>query len=98
MEYTATSFGQSVVRLFSFVLWPSRREPRIEGPFPAESRFSARVPDPVLDRALRPLFKSSRRWSSMVRVMQQGQTQLYILYILIIAIVLLAAGGTGVPR
>ena len=98
MEYTATSFGQSVVKLFSFVLWPSRREPRIEGPFPSESRFSARVPDPVLDRALRPLFKSSRRWSSMVRVMQQGQTQLYILYILIIAIVLLAAGGTGVPR
>ena len=98
MEYTATSFGQSVVRLFSFVLWPSRREPRVEGPFPAGSRFSARVPDPVLDRALRPLFKSSRRWSSMVRFMQQGQTQLYILYILIIAIVLLAVGGTGVPR
>jgi hydrogenase-4 component B len=96
MEYTASSFGRSIVGLFSFLLWPSRREVPPRGSFPKPATFRSRVPDPVLDRAFRPLFALGRRLLPRVRVFQQGQTQLYILYILIIAMVLLVAGGPGV--
>jgi hypothetical protein len=96
MEYTASSFGRTIVGLFSFLLWPARRRPKIEGPFPAGSRSRTRVPDPVLDRLIRPAFAAGRRALPGIRVLQQGQTQLYILYILIIAIILLFSGGLGI--
>ena len=96
MQYGASSFGRTIVELFSFALLPSSRAPKIEGSFPAKAKFRSRVPDPVLDRAIRPLFAAGRRSLPRVRFLQQGQTQVYILYILIIAIILLIAGWLGV--
>ncbi len=98
MEYTASSFGQSLVGLLSFILWPTRHGPKIKGSFPAAAKFRSELPDPILDRALRPLFRLGRIRSGGIRSLQQGQTQLYILYILGIAIVLLLSGGRGVSR
>ena len=96
MEYTASSFGDSILGLFSFFLLPSRKAPRIEGAFPRASSYAGKLPDPVLDRAILPLARLARRRLKEIRVLQQGQVQLYILYILVIAIILLFAGGLGV--
>ncbi|MDP2791495.1 MAG: proton-conducting transporter membrane subunit [Rectinemataceae bacterium] len=99
MQYTGTSFGQNIVRLFSFALWPatSLAEP-LEGPrlhFPGKAGFETAVPDTVLDRLVLPAANVAGRISPMAFIFQQGQTYLYVLYILVITMALFIFGGTG---
>lgn len=98
MQYTGTSFSQSVVDLFRFILWPLKKKPKIEGPFPQKAEFSTSVPDAVLDRAVLPVFSLVERYVPGIRVFQQGQTHFYILYVLIITLILLGIGGLGVAE
>jgi hydrogenase-4 component B len=95
MQYTGSSFGQTLVSLFTFVLWPKNHWPAIRGVFSKSAHFKCIVPDTVLDRMVLPLFHVAGRYMPRVRVLQQGQTQLYVLYILIIMIVLLLWGAMG---
>ncbi|MFA7174309.1 MAG: proton-conducting transporter membrane subunit [Kiritimatiellia bacterium] len=96
IQYTASSFGQMLVNLFSFILWPRSSRPAMRRPFPATTEFQSVVPDTVLERLIMPLFSFAGRYIPWLRVLQQGQTQLYILYILIIVVVLLIFGSMGV--
>lgn len=96
IQYTGSSFGRSVVELFGFVLWPKDHRPDVHGLFPASAFFKSIVPDVVLDRLLRPLFRLAKQKSQTLRVFQQGQTQIYVLYVLAILIVLLVWGAIGV--
>ena len=96
MQYTGASFGRSLVNLFTFVLWPKDHRPTLDGYFPARACFKSVVPDVILDRFVLPLFQVTARYLPMVRVLQQGQTQLYVLYVLVILIVLLLWGAVGV--
>ncbi|MFH0907788.1 MAG: proton-conducting transporter membrane subunit [bacterium] len=95
MQYTGSSFGQTLVNLYTFILWPKNNRPAIRGMFPATAHFKSMVPDTVLDRLVLPLFDAAGRHMPRLRILQQGQTQLYLLYILIIMIVLLIAGAWG---
>jgi hydrogenase-4 component B len=64
-----------------------RRVPR--GLFPSESHFSSECPDPVSARVYEPLF---RRWAercSQLRVLQQGKTHVYLIYIVIVVVLAL---------
>jgi hydrogenase-4 component B len=96
MQYTGSSLGQSLVIQLRMLLWPKSHRGSIQGPFPAAASFKSVVPDPVLDRALVPLFRQAGRTLPLVRVFQQGQTQAYVLYVLLILIVLLMWGPIGV--
>jgi hydrogenase-4 component B len=81
IQYTAASFARSLVDIFSWFLRPKNHLPAMEGNFPAKSTLDSHVGDPVLDRHLIPGFDFARnklRWFSRF---QQGQTQLYILYV-----------------
>ncbi|TAL17191.1 hydrogenase [bacterium] len=89
MQYTASSFAQMVVDLFSWALWPKKRGPRIKGYFPGPSRFHSETPDPVLDRMLTPWWDFSERIAGKFRVFQQGVMQVYVLYILATVLALL---------
>jgi hydrogenase-4 component B len=95
MQYTGSSFGETLVKLFAFVLWPKRCWPGIRGCFSAGAHFRSSVPDPVLDRLVLPLFRLAGRYLPYLRVLHQGQTQLYVLYVLVILIVLLVWGAMG---
>lgn len=95
MEYTGASFTRGIGRLFSFVLWPKSKKPEIGGAFPRAARFESSLPDPVLDRLMTPLFNFAGRQLPRVRVFQQGQTHLYVLYVLAITIALLVLTGLG---
>lgn len=95
MQYTAASFGQSLVALFTFLLWPRTHWPAIRGVFPRAAHFKSIVPDTVLDRLVSPLFGAAGRYLPALHVLQQGQTQLYVLYVLAIVLVLLVWGGMG---
>lgn len=96
MQYTGSSFGQTLVALFTFILWPRSREPAIRGAFPRPAGFRSVVPDTVLDRLVQPLFNAAGRYLPALHVLQPGQTQLYVLYVLAIVLVLLVWGAVGV--
>jgi hydrogenase-4 component B len=92
MQYTGSSFGDSIVKLFSFILWPRSKEPNVSGIFPRRVNFKNIVADTVLDRLVLPVFRFAGHLLPMVRVFQRGQIHLYVLYILVIIIVLLVLG------
>ncbi len=91
MQYTASSFAQILVRLFRRVLAADVHEPRLAPLFPAAgARFESHVPDPVLDRLLLPLIQRAQRGLGLARAMQTGHIQMYLVYIVVTLVVLLA--------
>ena len=90
MQYTTSSFGEMLVRIFSGVLRPERHEPAVNNLFPAAERFESHVPEVVLEKGILPFFTATDRYLAMVRRLQNGQLNHYILYIFAALIVLLA--------
>ena len=95
MQYTGSSFGDSLVNLTAFLLWPKKCRTALRGQFPRPSAFKSLVPDTVLDRLVLPVFRAIGQRLPRLRVLQQGQTYVYVLYILIAMIVLLVWGSMG---
>lgn len=95
MQYTGSSLGDSIVNLTSFLVWPKVFRSVLLGLFPRSSAFNRLVPDTVLDRLVTPLLQVVGRTLPRLRVIQQGQVHVYVLYILIVMIVLLIVGNIG---
>lgn len=95
IQYTGSSFGQILVNLFAFILLPKSHKPDIRGLFPTRESFKKIVHDTILDRLLLPLFHAVGRFLPSFRILQQGQTHLYILYILLMVIILLICAIYG---
>jgi hydrogenase-4 component B len=89
MQYTASSFAAGLVGLFSFALRPSRHDPELSEPFPKSTRFESHVPEVVLDLGIGPAVAWLARQTARLRFLQQGNLQLYLLYVLATLIVLL---------
>lgn len=90
MQYTASSFADSLVRLFRFGLWSQRHGGQIKGLFPEQEEFSSHTPDLVLDRALTPTFMGfTWLFCWLRRLIQHGVAAIYLLYIALTLIVLL---------
>jgi hypothetical protein len=88
MQYTASSFAQTLVGFFSWALRPEIHTSSARGLFPPAAKFRSHVPDTVLDRAVVPLSRggaSALRW---FRWVQHGNVHLYLLYILAAVLVL----------
>lgn len=83
MQYTATSFGASLVGLFPWIVRPRLRGVDLQGPFPPDARLERQLPDAALDDVFVPGARWLERRVAWVRVVQQGRLQLYILYILV---------------
>ena len=92
MQYSASSFADSLVQLFAALLRPQHASPRITGFFPQETSFHSHVPETVLERIYLPLIKRIYEFVSPLRRMQSGFLQHYMLYIFITLLVLLAWG------
>lgn len=96
MQYTGSSLGASIMGLTSFVVWPTHFITVLRGLFPRRpAAFKSVVPDVVLDRLVIPVFRAAGRYLPRLRVLQQGQTHVYVLYILLVMIVLLLWGNVG---
>jgi hydrogenase-4 component B len=89
MQYTASSLGQMVTGLFSWVLAPRRRGTPIATLFPAASSFGTEVADAVLDHAVLPSLRLLSRLILRLRLLQRGKVQVYMLYILLVVLILL---------
>lgn len=95
MQYTGTSFGQQLVQLFGLVLRPQYQWPSLRGLFAPPARFASAVPDLVLERLVLPFFALAGRHLPRLRVLQQGQTHRYVLYIIAVVIFLFVWGAMG---
>ncbi len=90
MQYTASSFAALLVDLFGGILRPRRHGPKVTGPFPAPSSYSSHVPEAVLELIYLPILKWGNELLMPLRKLQHGRIPLYILYIFVTVIVLLA--------
>ena len=92
MQYTASSFAEMLIGLFSFALRPKQHRPdKMKGLFPTSARFFSHVPEAVLELVYIPALQELYRRFSGIRRMQSGILQQYVLYSLITLILLLAA-------
>jgi hydrogenase-4 component B len=89
MQYTSSSFAQTLVGLFAWALRPRVAAPGELPLFPRQAHFHSEVPDAVLDEAVRPAFAAGARIFSWFRVFQGGSIQTYLLYIFVILLALL---------
>lgn len=90
MQYSASSFAEMLVGLFSGLLLPHRHQPTIKGPLPKPSRFESHLPETVLERLYLPFLAWANEKLAVIRHLQHGHLHLYILYILFTLLVLLA--------
>ncbi len=90
MQYTASSFVQPVMTLFRWLLATHRRLQRPEGILPAKASLTTETPDLCHGNLYRPGFLKVNWGLSRIRQLQGGQVQLYVLYIAVTLIVLLA--------
>lgn len=90
IQYTASSFAQMLIDIFNWIVHPIRHHHMSHNKLWADPfRFISHVGDPVLDRQILPAVKSARRWLNLSHGLQQGLTQHYVFYILIVVIALL---------
>jgi len=91
MQYTASSFADSLVRLFQFGLRSERHGNKVSGLFPSAGNFSSHTPDTVLDLLLTPLFgtigKAFRRLRATI---QNGEIAIYLSYVALAIVALLS--------
>jgi hydrogenase-4 component B len=90
MQYTASSFAQPVTSLFRWLLGVRYRVRRPEGILPPRASLETETPDLCHGNLYHPAFLKANWGLSKLRWLQRGQVQLYVLYIAVTLIVLLA--------
>jgi len=90
MQYTASSFGEIMVRLFGMVIRPRFSTPGPAGYFPGSAAFMSRCPETLLEQVIMPVFRGADVVLSVCRRLQHGEHQLYVLYIFITLFLLMA--------
>lgn len=96
MQYTSTSFSRPLTDLFRLVLRNRRRLTPPEGFFPRSGTLATEPPDTCREYLFRPAFLGIAWALGRLRGMQTGRVHLYVLYIAVTLLVLLAwkrAGG-----
>jgi hydrogenase-4 component B len=89
MEYTGSSFTETLVHLFRGVLRPRSSAPSLRGHFPGPGAYASSLPDPALDLGILPFSRLADRGFTWLRKLQHGEHHLYILYIFITLVALL---------
>jgi formate hydrogenlyase subunit 3/multisubunit Na+/H+ antiporter MnhD subunit len=99
MQYTASSFAESLLGLVRSILRPRVHDHAPEGCFPAAAERSTHTADLAEEGVYRPLARAIARALTSARRIQQGRLQLYLLYVLVTVVSLLlwqlAAGEGG---
>ncbi|MGE0820968.1 MAG: proton-conducting transporter membrane subunit [Candidatus Binatia bacterium] len=89
MQYTASSFTQPLTNLAQLFLRTRSRQVIVQGVFPQAASLVTETPDVFQVRFYYLLFSFAQRAFASLRWIQQGQVQLYILYIALTLLVLL---------
>jgi len=89
MQYSSSSFAETLVKLFGWALQPRVHLPKIEGLFPRDADFESHVDDTVLEKVVWPAARGVARVFSWGRYLQNGSLQAYLMYILVVVVFLL---------
>ena len=89
MQYTASSFAQPLTDTFDLLLQTRRVVSAPSDLFPKEAELATETPDPYQEYIFRPLFRAIGRDLSLLRPLQQGKVQVYILYVAVTLLLLL---------
>ncbi|HPT16206.1 MAG TPA: proton-conducting transporter membrane subunit, partial [Kiritimatiellia bacterium] len=90
MQYTATGFVQPLTHGAASLLQPHVEQQLPEGFFPASASLNVETPDLARKRLYDPVFRGLARGLGWVHGLQQGQIHLYVLYVVVTLLVLLA--------
>ena len=90
MQYSSSSFAEILVKLFAPLLRTRAHLPALRELFPRGGSFASHVPEVVLELVMIPLFQAADQRFSAIRRLQQGQLHLYILYVFVTLLLLLA--------
>jgi len=89
MQYSASSFGDTLVSWFSGVLRPVLHKKEVSGLFPAPGSLASHLPEVVLELIYLPLLEYLYRKTAPVRHLQHGKLNIYIFYTFITLVTLL---------
>jgi hydrogenase-4 component B len=97
MQYTAGSFAGIITGWFDWILRMRRHSHLPRDNFPAHAAYEEHTPETVLEDVVEPVGQGVMWGSAVVRRLQQGRLQAYILYLLIglAALIVLALMGGG---
>lgn len=90
MQYTSSSYARPVINLFRLLILDRRSPVSLEGPFPREASFESHSNDMFEFGVFRPLFEKIKCAFLRFRFLQHGDLNLYVLYIAITLLILLA--------
>ena len=83
MQYTSSSFAAVVTGWFGWVLREESTMRRLRGPFPSKTVRVQRIPETVLERMVVPAGEVILRAAQVVRRLQHGRLQAYVLYLVV---------------
>jgi hydrogenase-4 component B len=86
MQYTSTSFAQPALKFFGL----DSASRVVTSLFPSSARLAFEVRDFFLARVYEPVFRWTESASHRLRFVQQGRVQVYVLYVVLTLIALLA--------
>ncbi len=81
MQYSASSYAQTLVDFFKWALVPQKNPVRLKETFPKPVSFHSRVPETVLERVFLPVVKGLQWVFQWSRYLQVGYLQAYVAYI-----------------
>ncbi len=90
MQYAAAGYAQPLTRGARAVLRPESEWHPPRGAFPGSATFRSATPDVAGKRLFAPVFAGVAKWLGRLRWLQQGRVHLYVLYIVVVLMVLLA--------
>jgi len=90
MQYTSSSFAEPITVFFEKVLRTRRKFVPPKGLFPANASLSTETPDISREKMYAPVFAGVERLLAQFRWLQHGRLNLYILYIVLTLLALLA--------
>lgn len=91
IQYTSRSFGELLEKYF-LPRFLHSRSTRVapDGLFPAPGAFAAQNPDPFSEKWYEPFFARWARRFVWLRILQQGQVNIYLAYIVLTVVLALA--------
>jgi hydrogenase-4 component B len=91
MQYTGRSFAELLAEhLLPRFLRPHTTRQAPQGLFPSTSAFGTETADPLTEKVYEPFFRHWAERFSLLRVLQQGQVHVYLVYILLVVVLALA--------
>jgi hypothetical protein len=97
LQYTASSFAQPILDLFAPMLGTRVSSVKPRGIFPSSASLETSTPDSFRERVFRPMFLEVERVLARFRRIQEGRVQVYVLYIALTLLALVAYQFTRNP-